>query len=94
MLVTELDEYMKGNLQMEKGNRRKYKLAAELFLLTKLIREDFHPVTEDEEMITSIIKLTAKKNLKKKFPYITALPITLTQAFDMIKDMRKDSKND
>lgn len=76
------------------GNRREYKLAAELFLLTKLIRDNFHPLTEDEEMITNIIKANAKKDLKKKFPYITALPITLTHAFDMIKDMRKDNKND
>lgn len=76
------------------GNRREYKLAAELFSLTKLIRDNFHPLTEDEEMITNIIKANAKKDLKKKFPYISVLPLTLTHAFDMIKDMRKDNKND
>jgi hypothetical protein len=31
------------------GNRREYKLAAELFLLTKLLEDDFHPLTEDEK---------------------------------------------
>ena len=77
-----------------KGNRREYKLASELFLLTKIIRDDFHPITEDEEMITKIIKLTAEKDLKKKFSYIKVLPITLTHALDMIKTMRKDNKND
>ena len=77
-----------------KVNRREYKLAAELFLLTKVIRDDFHPITEDEKMVTKIIKLTAEKDLKKKFPYIKVLPITLTHALDMIKTMRKDNKND